>query len=76
MDKIKGYANRYQLYIFEVVETVSAPGKLGGWRLKMRTKDPARNPVSAVAGINGYLLNSNGPKVCYTFIRFDVNAAD
>jgi cleavage and polyadenylation specificity factor subunit 1 len=41
----------------------------------MRTKDPARNPVSAVAGINGYLLNSNGPKVCCV-LSFEVLSAD
>ena len=29
----------------------------------MRCKDPARNPVSAMANITGYLLHSNGPKV-------------
>lgn len=51
--------------MFEVCELVSEPGKGGGaWKLKMRHKDPARNPVSALANINGYLLNSNGPKVC------------
>ena len=56
-------ATRGNLYIFEVVEVVSAPGKSGGYRLRFRSKDPARNPVSAVGNMTGYLINSNGPKV-------------
>lgn len=62
-DLAEDRATRGNLYVFEVCETVKAPGELGGWKLKRRYKDPARNPVSAVANINGYLLNSNGPKV-------------
>ena len=64
-DLAEDRATRGNLYIFEVCETVRAPGELGGFKLKMRYKDPARNPVSAVANINGYLLNSNGPKVSW-----------
>ena len=52
------------MYIFEIVEAVGEPDRPGGgWRLKQRCKDPARNPVSAVANVTGYLLHSNGPKV-------------
>ncbi|WWD21338.1 protein CFT1 [Kwoniella shandongensis] len=66
-------ATRGNLYIFEVVETVGQAGKAGGsgWKLKMRTKDPARNPVSAVNHINGYLLNSNGPKIYVKGLDYD-----
>ena len=49
--------------MFEVVETVGENEKEPGWRLKKRTKDPCRNPVSALSNINGYILHSNGPKV-------------
>ena len=56
-------ATRGNTYIFEVVETVPLPGEVRSWCLKMRTKDPARFPVSALGNINGYLLHSNGPKV-------------
>ncbi|WWC98043.1 protein CFT1 [Kwoniella sp. B9012] len=58
-------ATRGNTYIFEIVETVGKGGKAAGsgWILKLRAKDPARNPVSAISHINGYLLNSNGPKI-------------
>ncbi|WWD06819.1 protein CFT1 [Kwoniella europaea PYCC6329] len=58
-------ATRGNTYIFEIVETVGKAGKAAGsgWILKLRAKDPARNPVSAISHINGYLLNSNGPKI-------------
>ncbi|WVW79420.1 protein CFT1 [Kwoniella bestiolae CBS 10118] len=57
-------ATRGNTYIFEIVETVGKGKNTGsGWILKLRAKDPARNPVSAISHINGYLLNSNGPKL-------------
>lgn len=62
-DLAEDRATRGNLYVFEVCQTVKAPGELGGWKLKLRYKDPARNPVSAVCNIGPYLLNSNGPKV-------------
>ncbi|WRT69124.1 protein CFT1 [Kwoniella shivajii] len=58
-------ATRGNTYIFEIVETVGPGGKAfgSGWRMRLRTKDPARNPVSAISHVNGYLINSNGPKI-------------
>nr|XP_018259229.1 protein CFT1 [Kwoniella dejecticola CBS 10117]OBR81387.1 protein CFT1 [Kwoniella dejecticola CBS 10117] len=58
-------ATRGNTYIFEIVQTVGTGGKapIPGWKLQLRAKDPARNPVSAISHINGYLLNSNGPKL-------------
>ncbi len=57
-------ASRGNVYIFEIIETIAEPDRPGGgWRLKLRCKDPARNPVSALTNITGYLLHSNGPKV-------------
>ncbi|WWC91156.1 uncharacterized protein L201_006097 [Kwoniella dendrophila CBS 6074] len=58
-------ATRGNTYIFEIVETVGSGGQAtgSGWILRLRAKDPARNPVSAISHINGYLLNSNGPKL-------------
>jgi cleavage and polyadenylation specificity factor subunit 1 len=53
------------VYVFEVVETVGEKDGVPGWRLKKRCKDPSRNPVSAISHINGYVLHSNGPKVCF-----------
>jgi len=46
-----------------VVETVGDDPEASGWRLVLRSKDPAKNPVSVVMPFNGYLLNSNGPKI-------------
>nr|ODO03748.1 protein CFT1 [Cryptococcus depauperatus CBS 7855] len=59
-------ATRGNTYIFEILETVgSREGSINvsGWKLRLRTKDPARHPVNAVSTINGYLLNTNGPKL-------------
>ena len=58
-------ADNDKTYIFEIVQTVPDPSapKTSNWKLKLRTKDVARNPVSALANMNGYLLNSNGPKM-------------
>ncbi|KAK4687316.1 cleavage and polyadenylation specificity factor subunit 1, partial [Tremellales sp. Uapishka_1] len=65
-------ASRGNVYIFEIVETVPGTEKgPSGWRLKLRCKDPARNPVSAIGNINGYLMHSNGPKVFVKGLDFD-----
>ncbi|TYJ59069.1 protein CFT1 [Cryptococcus floricola] len=55
-------ATRGNTYVFEIVESAGAQN-LPGWKLLLRHKDPARHPVNAVANINGYLLNTNGPKL-------------
>ncbi|ORX39210.1 cleavage and polyadenylation specific protein [Kockovaella imperatae] len=63
-------ATRGNLYVFEVVEIVSEGGKTS-WQLVKRAKDPARNPVSSINNINGYLLNSNGPKMYAKGLDYD-----
>lgn len=52
-----------QVYIFEVTETVGEASGVPGFRLRFCTKDPTRNPVSALANLGPYLIHSNGPKV-------------
>ncbi|EIW66021.1 hypothetical protein TREMEDRAFT_70300 [Tremella mesenterica DSM 1558] len=64
-------ATRGNVYIFEVVEVVPEPGQKSAWALKLRCKDPCRNPVSALGNINGYLLHSNGPKMYVKGLDFD-----
>ncbi|OJA10745.1 hypothetical protein AZE42_07268 [Rhizopogon vesiculosus] len=55
-------------YIFEVVEVVSDPNwtPKRWYKLKLRVKDEAKGPVTAVCGINGYLVSSMGHKI---FVR-------
>lgn len=53
------------MYIFEIVEVV--PDRKGGqkrWhKLKLRCRDDAKGPVTALCGMNGYLVSSMGQKV-------------
>ncbi|KAG1848301.1 CPSF A subunit region-domain-containing protein [Suillus subalutaceus] len=55
-------------YIFEAVEVVSDPNwtPKRWYKLKLRVKDDTKGPVTAVCGINGYLVSSMGQKI---FIR-------
>ncbi|OXG80075.1 protein CFT1 [Cryptococcus neoformans var. grubii Br795] len=69
-------ATRGNTYIFEILQTVGpqgggGPGSVPGWKLVKRTKDPARHPVNAVNHINGYLLNTNGPKLYVKGLDYD-----
>ncbi|KAG2030510.1 CPSF A subunit region-domain-containing protein [Suillus americanus] len=52
-------------YIFEAVEVVSDPNwtPKRWYKLKLRVKDDTKGPVTAVCGINGYLVSSMGQKV-------------
>lgn len=59
------------VYVFEVVEVVGTKPGVSGWRLKYRCKDPTRNPVSAIANINGYIVHSNGPKILAKGLDYD-----
>lgn len=52
-------------YIFEVVEVVREPGSLKRRdKLKLLCRDESKGPVTAVCGMNGYLVSSMGQKVC------------
>ncbi|BEI92713.1 uncharacterized protein CcaverHIS019_0503410 [Cutaneotrichosporon cavernicola] len=64
-------ASHGAVYIFEVDELVGvAPGK-PGFRLRFCTKDPTRNPVSALANLGPYLIHSNGPKILAKGLDYD-----
>jgi len=61
------------VYIFEVVEVVpdSSMGNKRWYRLKMLCRDDAKGPVTAVCGMDGYLVSSMGQKI---FVRaFDLD---
>ncbi|KAH7107502.1 CPSF A subunit region-domain-containing protein [Auriculariales sp. MPI-PUGE-AT-0066] len=53
------------IYIFEVVEVVPN-GAQRQFKLRLLCRDEAKGPVSALCGINGYLVNSIGQKI---FVR-------
>lgn len=59
------------VYIFEVCETVGDVPGVSNWTLKFCTKDPTRNPVSAMANLSGYLIHSNGPKILAKGLDYD-----
>ncbi|KAF8191243.1 CPSF A subunit region-domain-containing protein [Pholiota molesta] len=55
-------------YIFEIVEVVADPSVLPKrwYKLRLRCRDDAKGPVTAVCGFPGYLVSSMGQKV---FVR-------
>ncbi|TDL22024.1 hypothetical protein BD410DRAFT_828742 [Rickenella mellea] len=60
-------------YVFEIVEVVPEPNSLPKrrYRLRMHCRDEAKGPVTAVCGLNGYLVSSMGQKI---FVRaFDLD---
>lgn len=54
-----------QVYIFEVVEVVPDPstGMKRWYQLKLRCRDDAKGPVTAICGMDNYLVSSMGQKV-------------
>jgi cleavage and polyadenylation specificity factor subunit 1 len=63
-------ADSSQTYIFEIVEVVPnaslAPKRW--YKLRLRCRDDAKGPVTAMCGFNGYLVSSMGQKVCGIFL--------
>ncbi|KIM78173.1 hypothetical protein PILCRDRAFT_98438 [Piloderma croceum F 1598] len=60
-------------YVFELVEVVPDPQlAIKRWyKLKLRARDDSKGPVTAVCGLNGYLVSSMGQKI---FVRaFDLD---
>jgi hypothetical protein len=54
-----------QTYIFEVVEVVPDPNSRSKrwYKLRLDCRDDAKGPVTALCGMNGYLVSSMGQKV-------------
>ncbi|KAI0784088.1 CPSF A subunit region-domain-containing protein [Abortiporus biennis] len=66
-------AARGAVYIFDIVEVVPDPKmNLKRWyRLKLLCRDDAKGPVTALCGMDGYLVSSMGQKI---FVRaFDLD---
>lgn len=61
----EAYNVNLQTYIFEVVEVVPDPNsKSKRWyKLRLDCRDDAKGPVTALCGMNGYLVSSMGQKV-------------
>ncbi|KAF7797366.1 hypothetical protein EIP86_008561 [Pleurotus ostreatoroseus] len=62
-----------QIYIFEIVEVVRDPSiDLKRWyKLKLHCRDDAKGPVTALCGMDNYLVSSMGQKI---FVRaFDLD---
>ncbi|KAL0062576.1 mRNA cleavage and polyadenylation factor subunit [Marasmius tenuissimus] len=60
-------------YIFEIVEVVPDPSLVPKrwYKLRLRCRDDAKGPVTALCGMNGYLVSSMGQKI---FVRaFDLD---
>ncbi|KAJ6481684.1 CPSF A subunit region-domain-containing protein [Mycena sanguinolenta] len=55
-------------YVFEIVEVVPDPALAPKrwYKLRLRFRDDAKGPVTAVCGFNGYLVSSMGQKI---FVR-------
>ncbi|KZT18929.1 hypothetical protein NEOLEDRAFT_1142724 [Neolentinus lepideus HHB14362 ss-1] len=60
-------------YVFEVVEVVPDPGSPMKrlHKLKLRCRDDAKGPVTAVCGLNGYLVSSMGQKIYVRALDLD-----
>ncbi|KIY51579.1 hypothetical protein FISHEDRAFT_56503 [Fistulina hepatica ATCC 64428] len=60
-------------YIFDIIEVVSDPSLLPKrwYKLRLRCRDDAKGPVTALCNLNGYLVSSMGQKI---FVRaFDLD---
>ncbi|KAG9018279.1 mRNA cleavage and polyadenylation factor subunit [Tulasnella sp. 427] len=59
-------------YVFEVVEVVKEPGSLKRRnKLKLLCRDETKGPVTAVCGLNGYLVSSMGQKIYVRAFELD-----
>ncbi|KAG8922734.1 mRNA cleavage and polyadenylation factor subunit [Tulasnella sp. 418] len=59
-------------YIFEVIEVVPEPDSpKRRYKLRLLCRDEAKGPVSAVCGINGYLVSSMGQKLYVRAFELD-----
>ncbi|CAA7257397.1 unnamed protein product [Cyclocybe aegerita] len=68
IDRGEDLAVKGATYIFEIVEVVADPAILPKrwYKLRLRCRDDAKGPVTAISGFSGYLVSSMGQKV---FVR-------
>ena len=67
-----------QTYIFEVVEVVpDTNSRSKRWyKLRLDCRDDAKGPVTAVCGMNGYLVSSMGQKVRWPGLVSLISSSD
>ncbi|KAF9057003.1 CPSF A subunit region-domain-containing protein [Panaeolus papilionaceus] len=73
IDRGEDLAARGATYIFEIVDVVPDPAVSSKrwYKLRLRCRDDAKGPVTAVCGFSGYLVSSMGQKI---FVRaFDAD---
>ncbi|KAF8816784.1 hypothetical protein BYT27DRAFT_7181242 [Phlegmacium glaucopus] len=68
IDRGEDLAAKGATYIFEIVEVVADPAiSLKRWyKLRLRCRDEAKGPITAISGFTGYLVSSMGQKI---FVR-------
>ncbi|KAJ7624997.1 CPSF A subunit region-domain-containing protein [Mycena polygramma] len=68
IDRGEDLAAKGSTYVFEIVEVVPDPSLAPKrwYKLRLRFRDDAKGPVTAVCGFNGYLVSSMGQKI---FVR-------
>jgi len=63
------HAARGAIYVFEVIEVVPEPGKPETNRkFKLLVREEVKGTVSAICGVNGFLLAAQGQKVQCIFL--------
>lgn len=66
------HSARGGIYVFEVIEVVPEPGRPETNRkLKLVTREEVRGTVSAICGVNGYLLAAQGQKIMVRGLKED-----
>jgi cleavage and polyadenylation specificity factor subunit 1 len=75
---LAAYHVNLQTYIFEVVEVVpDANSRSKRWyKLRLDCRDDAKGPVTAVCGMNGYLVSSMGQKVRWPGLVGQTSSSD
>lgn len=68
--KGEDHSARGGIYVFEIIEVVPEPGKPEtNCKLKLVCREEVKGTVSAICGVNGYLLAAQGQKVLdYTLL--------
>ncbi|KAF5309321.1 hypothetical protein D9611_014402 [Ephemerocybe angulata] len=72
IDRGEDLAVKGAAYIFEIVEVVpdAAIAPTRWYKLRLRCRDDAKGPVTAVCGFQGYLVSSMGQKLSFALVHW------